>query len=139
MLRLFCIFLLTFIFSCATSQVLNTVLFKYEDFWPPVAANELIGMDWWQWQTSGDPRPREYDIKVVIYKDISLKDVKQLFPVNPSVHQDYRYVEYSIVVDYLDELIQENTIESMTSKLIVTRARIRKIIDEGKWRKTHYE
>ncbi len=89
-------------------------------------------MDWWQWQTSGDPRPRKYDIKVIVYKDIPINDVKKMFPVTPSLYQDYRYVEYSVAIDYLDTLIEENLIESLTHKMVDTRAKIQKAFEKEK-------
>ncbi|MDY6992829.1 MAG: hypothetical protein SVR94_09535 [Pseudomonadota bacterium] len=103
------------------------MLFEYEAFGPPVVAHELIGMDWWQWQASGDPRPKKYDIKVVVYKGIDISDVKKMFPVNPALYHDYRYVAYSVAMNYLNTLIEENVIASLTSQLIKTRERIQSV------------
>ncbi len=127
MLRLFYLIFLSLLLSCTTNQASsNTALFKYEEFGPPVVASEILGMDWWQWQTNGDPRPRKYDIKVVVYQGVNIDEVKKRFPVNPSLSHDYRYVEYSVAIDYLDKLIEENVIESLTAQLINTKVKIQK-------------
>jgi len=114
---------LLFLLSC-TDRNSNLVLLKHEDFGPQVVAHEILGMDWWQWQSHGDSKPRKYDIKVVVYKDIDISEVKKLFPVDPDLLQDYRYVNYSVAIDYLDKVIEENVLESVTTKLVDTKAGI---------------
>jgi hypothetical protein len=125
MLRTF-LFSLTFFLlcSCAVGSESATALFAYEDFGPPSMSNEIIGMDWWQWQEHGDSRPKTYDIKVVVYRNIGLDAVKKKYPVVPEQLKDYRYAEYSKAVSYLDRLIEENVIESLTVTLKGTREKI---------------
>ncbi len=84
-------------------------------------ANELIGMDWWQWQNHGDSRPRSYNIKVVVYRGLKLNDVKNKFPINQSKNLDYRYLDYHSAMKYLNEHIQDNVFESLTVKLLSTK------------------
>lgn len=81
-------------------------------------------MDWWQWQEHGDSHQKTYDIKVVVYRNISLDEVKKKYPVVPEQLKDYRYAEYSKAVSYLDRLIEENVIESLTVTLKGTREKI---------------
>lgn len=124
MARLLLIALLLSLFACATQGVGKTLLLQYEDFGPPSAAHELIGMDWWQWQDHGDSRPRHYDIKVVVYRDVALREVQQLFPTEPARELDYRYVSFTDAIHYLDRMTEENTIESLTLRLNKTQQRI---------------
>ena len=118
--------------SCASTPPQSTAyILEYKDFGPPVIASDLIGMDWWQWQSHGDSRPKEYKIKVVVYKNTELIEIEKLYPVIPSENQDYRYVDYHDALKYLDEHISENIIEKVANKLIDTKNRIiRSIGDE---------
>jgi hypothetical protein len=100
------------------------MVLHYDDFGPPSAAHELIGMDWWQWQPHGDARPRRYDIKVVVYRDIEPRQVRQAFPTDPLREQDYRYVGFTDAMRYLERMITDSAIESITQRLIETRERI---------------
>lgn len=110
--------------SCAGQQETEALVLEYDSFGPPVVAQEVIGMDWWQWLDHGDSRPRKYPIKVVIYSGISLAEVKSRYPVKPELEQDYRYLEYSRAIQYLDRLISENALESLTTQLAKTKNEI---------------
>ena len=116
--------------TSAVAQTRHTLILDYNEFGPQVEAYELLGMQWWQWQTHGDSRPRKYDIKVVVYKGIDLETVKEKFPVNQLQEQDYRYVKYSDALQYLDKRIQEIDIPELTAKLKVTRLRIQDYFDK---------
>lgn len=119
--------LITFLplLSCAAPGVMqNTLVLQYDEFGPQVVAHELIGMEWWQWQSHGDSRPRKYNVKVVVYKSVSLQEVKRSYPVLPEKQQDYRYVEYRAALDYLDKLIIEDAMEPLIRKLTITKSRI---------------
>src|SRR5262245_14339203 len=83
----------------------SDVVFPYDSFGPPSAAFELIGMDWWQWETHGDSHPREYPIKVVVYWNQTLGQTKKKYPVIREKEQDFRYVEYSAAVAHLEKSI----------------------------------
>jgi len=116
------IFVLLTMISCVSiPNTPNTYVLNYEDFGPPVIANELIGMDWWQWQNHGDSRPKVYDIKVVVYKKITLTKAKEIYPIDPANNKDYRYIEYVDAIKYLDEHIAENVFEIVTTKLLKTK------------------
>ncbi len=105
----------------------TTMLLDYDDFGPQVAAHEIIGMAWWQWDQHGDPDPGEpYDIKVVVYRDISLEQVRELFPVREEKGQDYRYLSCEQAYSYLNETILEDVVPEVTGRLRQTRTRIEK-------------
>jgi len=103
----------------------TTMVLDYDDFGPQVAAHEALGMAWWQWDTHGDPDPdHPYDIKVVVYRDVSLEQVQELFPVIEEKAQDYRYLPYERAISYLDETILEDVLAEVTDRLRQTKARI---------------
>jgi hypothetical protein len=124
MIRLFPSMLLLFLMACDAQVADKTLVLQYDDFGSPSAVHELLGMDWWQWQEHGDSRPRRYDIKVVVYRDLDLQQVRQAFPTNPSGELDYRYVDFVDAVHYLERMIAQNTIEPLTQRLTKTRLRI---------------
>lgn len=81
---------------------------EYRDFRPQAAAHELIGFEWYQWNSHGSSRPSETDdVKVVVYRNTSLDDVRRQYPV---IHerQDYRYVRYDDALAYCDRLVGEH-------------------------------
>jgi hypothetical protein len=124
-MRRFLLSILLLLFTaCAVQAVGKTLVLPYNDFGPPSAAHEVIGMDWWQWLEHGDSRPRRYDIKVVVYRDTDRDRVQRSFPLDPSQELDYRYLEYSDAIRYLDRMIEENVIDSLTPQLQSTRERI---------------
>ena len=118
--------LLLFLVGCF-SQSKNSVVMSYRDFGPQAMSWEVIGKEWWQWQKHGDSNPdTKYDIKVVVYKNITLNKVKSLYPVNKNKNQDYRYIEYSNALTFLDKNIKENVIQAITTRLKQTKYNILK-------------
>ena len=107
--------------GCAHAEVKSMVVLDYNDFGPQAAAYELLGMEWWQWQSHGESRPQAYNIKVVVYKDVTLDSVKQKYPVVQEQLKDYRYVSYNDAIQYLDDIIQENLMPELTTKLKQTK------------------
>ncbi|WP_157209853.1 hypothetical protein [Marinimicrobium agarilyticum] len=99
-------------------------MFDYNDFGPQVIAHEVIGMEWWQWQPHGDSRPKDYDVKVVVYRNVTLEDVKAQFPVVPEEEQDYRYLEYGTALEYLNDKISDDVSKNVTDRLKETRERV---------------
>jgi hypothetical protein len=86
----------------------RTMVLKYGRFGPQVLAHELIGFEWHQWNPCGHPDPRHIDdIRVVVYRDIGLEEVKRLYPVVKDLRQDYRHVHYDKALEYLDGHIRE--------------------------------
>jgi hypothetical protein len=112
---------LVFTVGCATADAKVAVM-RYDDFGPQAAVYEWLGNEWWQWQSEGDPDPnKQYDIRVVIYKNCSLQDVQRKYPVVPAQHKDYRYISYDEAARHLDELIADDALPDLTAQLKVTR------------------
>jgi len=86
----------------------KTLILSYDDFGPQILAYEFLGFQWWQWDNHGDSDPRtKYDIRVAIYKDVSLEIVKNKYPVNRNNKLDFRYVTYDECLEYLDKIMTE--------------------------------
>lgn len=115
--------LLVFFFAgCASNRINKKVtILDYADFGPQAMAYEILGKQWWQWEAQGVSRTTDYDIKVVVYRDISLKKIKKKFQVDEDELQDYRYVEYEVAVGFLDRHIEENIFRVITDRLETTR------------------
>ncbi|MCI0505624.1 MAG: hypothetical protein L0Z73_05885 [Gammaproteobacteria bacterium] len=116
--------LLLFLSGCAHAETQNTLVLDYEEFGPPAAAYKLIGNDWWQWLPHGDSRPKKYDIKVVVFKDIDLDKVQRQFPIIEQNNQDYRYLKYNDALEYLDRNIEEDLLPEVTTKLKTTKQKL---------------
>jgi hypothetical protein len=96
----------------------RALVLKYTDFGPPSMASQTIGMDWWQWDNHGDSDPKtKNDIKVVVFRGISLSQVRQTYPVVKSKEQDYRYLSYDTAITYLERNIQDNVRDGFLPKL----------------------
>ncbi|MDP4623870.1 MAG: hypothetical protein NWT08_01905 [Akkermansiaceae bacterium] len=122
----------TFFFALATSTVqASEVILPYSAFGPQVAAYELIGMEWWQWDSHGDGTEREYPIKVVVFWDQTLEETSRNHPVDQEKQQDFRYVEYAKAVEHMAKTIKEfkeveldaSDIEQALAKLKTSKAR----------------
>lgn len=110
--------------SCIWTPTDNAIVLDYQDFGPQVIAGEVIGNEWWQWQAHGDSRPRAYDVKVVVFKRVPIKEVMQKYPVNQGMEKDYRYLDYEQALAYLDDRINEDVIEDVTARLQETKRKI---------------
>lgn len=124
MFRAIALILVFLMVACSSDTKEKTVVFSYVDFGPQVIASEVIGMEWWQWQSHGESRPTQYDIKIVVYRDMPLSHVKKKYPVVSKEKKDYRYIRYDAALIYLDKKIDENVIEDVTSILKETRKKI---------------
>ncbi len=89
----------------STSRASDVVL-PYSAFGPQVAAYELIGMEWWQWESHGDGTGIAPPIKVVVFWDQSLEETAKRHPVNQEKLQDFRYVEYSKAIEHMTNWIK---------------------------------
>lgn len=111
--------------GCATSSH-QTMVLDYADFGPQAAAWETIGMDWWQWKSCGghcmgtDHRP----VRVVVYHNIPLPEVKKAYPVVEEEGQDYRYLSYPKAMAYLNGQIQEDHPPELIKAFRNTKSRI---------------
>jgi hypothetical protein len=98
----------------------GTAVFAYDDFGPQAAAYPLIGMQWYQWNTHGSGDPQEQDeIRVVVYRGVSLKEVQTQYPVIRDRH-DYRYLEYGKAWEYLSK----NETDPLLKHLAKTKKRL---------------
>jgi hypothetical protein len=117
--------------SCAARGRQEVLVLAYQDFGPQMLAREVLGMEWWQWEDHGDSSPEaRYDVKVAVYREMPLEDVKKQYPVLPEQRKDFRYVEYKKALQFLDEKIQENVMEDVTDALKVTRKKITETLGE---------
>lgn len=101
----------------------SVVVLPYQELGPQVAVHDLIGYEWYQWDNHGDSDPNtEYDVKVVVYRNIPLEKVKELYPVIVG-KQDYRYLDYETAINYLNKNEREPYLEHLqkTKKKIVER------------------
>jgi arginase family enzyme len=86
----------------------NTAILDYADFGPSALASEVLGSEWWQWQPQGDGDPAtRYPIKVVVYWEIPLDLVKQAYPVLQEKQQDYRYLERTKALTFLEGAMRD--------------------------------
>jgi len=103
----------------------NLVILNYKDFGPPSMSFELLGQSWWSWESSGSSSPNQlYPIKVVVYSNKTLEQVKSQYPVIPIKKQDYRYIRLEQANRYLNKNIQDNFISSITATLKRTKNRL---------------
>ena len=103
---IFCSYLLI---SCTSNNAVphgNFIVLQYEDFGPQDIAEEIIGPDYWQWDDGHYDTPQKFDIKVVVYRDMKLDELKLKFPVDKSKKQDYRYVQYDAAIKWYDKQIK---------------------------------
>jgi hypothetical protein len=85
----------------------NSFLMRYSDFGPPSSSYQLLGSEWYQWNSQGpdDPKGRD-DVRIVIYRNVDLPTVKRTYPVLKG-KSDYRYIEYREAVEFLEKRIDE--------------------------------
>ena len=81
----------------------KAIVMQYHDFGPPSVCYERLGLDKYQWISDVDDPHRHFDIKIVVYRDIALDDIKTIYPVKPEANQDFRYVEYQSALKLLKE------------------------------------
>ena len=85
----------------------NTVVMKYSDFGSLSGSDVLLGSDSSQGNGESGGAPRNKDeIQVVVYRNVDLATGKRTYPALGGKY-DYRYVEYSEAMDYLDKQIEE--------------------------------
>lgn len=85
------------------------MVLNYKEFGTPALSFELLGQAWWQWYSYYGVLGAKFDIKVVVYtKDVSLAEIKKRYPVIKEKNQDYRYVSYEKVMQYLKKIETED-------------------------------
>jgi len=101
---------LIFIISGCSSQVVDKkqyLVLPYSSFGPSTMSGSLLGVEWFQWLPHGDSRPTKYDVNVIIYREISLGEVKKIYPISQKKRVDYRYISYLDAVSYFNRNIIE--------------------------------
>lgn len=96
--------------SCTLANDLlieNTIVLDYKDFGPPDIAEDLLGPHYWQWDNGHYDSPQAFNIRVVIYRQVDLDDVKAMFPVSKNKQQDFRYVEYKKAILWYNKQITQ--------------------------------
>ncbi len=85
------------------------IVLKYKDFGTPVWSSELLGRPLWQWYSYTEDRNAKFDIKVVVYtQNEELEKIKKQYPVIEEKNQDYRYVTFAAVMQYLKRIETED-------------------------------
>lgn len=112
LIKLYRLIVLTFSFylvaSCAftnNSSNNNFIVLNYKDFGPQDIAEELIGPNYWQWDDGHYSKPQKFEIEVVVYRDMTLDKVKEMFPVDKNDKKDFRYVQYNLTMKWFDKQI----------------------------------
>ena len=68
---------------------------------------EFIGLSKYQWNSQGPDDPNENDdVKVVVYRNISLDQVEKMYPVIEK-KQDFRYLEYELALKLFERYEQD--------------------------------
>jgi len=120
--------ILTLILATTTAWTAELIL-PYSTFGPQATAHKLIGMEWWQWESHGNSKKQTYPIKVVVYWDQTLEETKKKYPVDQAKLKDFRYVEYSMAVKHMEEIIpelQKLKLETSTIKASLTKLKKQK-------------
>ncbi len=103
----------------------TTLSLNYSAFGPQVLAHTLIGSQWWQWQAQGSDDPvQTYDIKIVVYRTITEKEVSVKFPIIEEKYMDYRYLPLEDAMVYLDQTINEIQDPTIRRTLNATRTKL---------------
>ncbi len=102
-------------------QKANTVSLDYRAFGPQAMAYEIIGNEWWQWQEGGAISGQSYDINVIVYRNVTARELREKFPLVKEQLIDPRYLKYDDAIAYLDKHIAENLNPELTDRLSATR------------------
>ena len=102
------ILIIPIVFCFYSTTWADSALFDYDDFGPQVLAHEVIGFQWYQWNSTGDSDPKKMDsISVVVYWCEPVEKVKKKYPVDPKKEKDYRYLSYEKAMAYLESSISK--------------------------------
>ncbi len=118
-------FLLAVLISGCSAKVepkSKTLVLDYGELGPSSLTYEIVGNEWYQWNNHGDSDPKNFDdVKVVVYRDIPLEEVRQMYPVDEKRFMDYRYLDYETAIDLLSKHEGEPYLDSLgdTRKKII--------------------
>lgn len=110
--RIFLLFGCITLWSCANGVRIvkeNTLVLQYQDFGPEAMAGELLGPERWPWAKEHYSTPQQFDIHVVVYRDVKLETVKKAYPVDEHSNQDYRYIEYTTAIQWHEDQLSKFT------------------------------
>lgn len=110
--------------ACTTLPLEQTLVLDYHDFGPQAMAYRLLGPNSLPWAPHSPLMLGESEVRVVVYRDLDLEIVKNLYPADRLSNIDYRFIEYSVALNYLDSRIRRNLLAKVTDRLTNTRARI---------------
>ena len=103
----------------------KTLSLNYLAFGPQNTAFEVIGNQWWQWQEGpGDTPPSDFDIKVVVYRNVSVEELTERFPLIEAKRMDSRYLKFDDAIAYLDKQIAADTQPDITARLVASRLKL---------------
>ncbi len=103
----------------------NALSLNYRAFGPESAASEIIGKQHWQWKAGPEgAAPESFDIKVIVYRDATVAELTEDFPLIETKRMDPRYLEYDDAIAYLDKQISVNAHPEVTTTLKATRAKL---------------
>lgn len=119
--------------GCADTPKANSTVFNYSDFGPQVMSYEMIGYEWYQWDSQGPDGPNQSDdVKVVVYRNVPLEQIKEKYPVIEE-KQDYRYLEYSLALEHLNKYEEDSFWDEYPeAKEIVRKTKERILKELGK-------
>jgi hypothetical protein len=89
------------------------VILPYSAFGPQAMACKLIGREWWQWQSHGGSRARDYPIKVVVFSEQTRDFTAGNHPVGRERVRDFRYVKCSKAVRHKESTIKELAVSDL--------------------------
>lgn len=125
--QLAAVFILVAVGGCAICRSGESPLvLPYGSFGPQVAANRLIGFEWFQWNPSGSSDPKKVDpIFVVVSTRSRMEETKKRFVVSEQERRDYRFVTVDAALKYIDDELADadarpllgKTLQSTRSKL----------------------
>lgn len=120
--------LLLMLSACASRLSKTTVVFEYADFGPQAMAYGLLGPKRLPWAPETPLVIGEGNIYVVVYRGIDKSEVVAAYPPDEHRKADYRYVNYSDAMTYLDIKIAQNVLGSVTTRLESTRQTVVKVL-----------
>lgn len=110
--------------ACASKLSRSVLVLDYADFGPQAMAYPLLDHRRLPWDPHAPLILGQGQIKVVVYRGVSLEAVQAAYPPDRSRNIDYRYVNYSEALQYLDTQIQRNLLPRVTPRLIRARERL---------------
>lgn len=116
-----CFALIVSLTGCASHLEKTTLVLDYSDFGPQAMAYPALGPKKLSWQPQIPLIAGQGEIRVVVYRDIGLEELKTVYKVDQDNFVDYRFIEYEDAIKYLDKRIAQNLLARITKQLENTR------------------